>query len=369
MVPTGATLAAWSQPHGLEDVLRKECGMALSKLTRLFKTDLAVDLGTSNTRVFVRGRGIVLEEPSIVATRRSDGGVLAAGHAAKAMLGRTPDSIVAARPIRNGVIGDLDLAQKMLLAFIARVPRRFSTLLRPRITVAVPWGITQVERRAVRDSASEGGARDVCLVDEPLAAAIGAGMTIQEAGGHLIVTIGGGTTQAALISLSGIVHCECVRTGGDDMDQAIAQWVRKQHNLLIGELQAEAIKLALGSARPTGLDRRMEVKGRDAIDGLPKTVVVREDEVTEALRDSVITIVETVRVCLERTPAELAADIVDEGIVLAGGGAVLPGLADVLHGDTGLPVTVAQEPLGCAVIGTGAMLEQVELLRRVASRN
>jgi rod shape-determining protein MreB len=340
--------------------------MALSMLSRLFATDLAVDLGTSNTRVFVRGRGIVLEEPSIVATRTGDGTVLAAGRAAKAMLGRTPNSVLAARPIKNGVIGDLDLAQKMLLAFITRVPRRFSTVLRPRITVAVPWGITQVERRAVKDSASEGGASDVCLVDEPLAAAIGAGMEIEEAGGHMIVTIGGGTTQAALISLSGVVHCESARIGGDDMDEAIAQWVRKHHNLLIGELQAEAIKLALGSARPTGLGRRLEVKGRDAIDGLPKTVTVEEDEVSDALRDSVVAIVETVRVCLERTPAELAADIVDQGIVLTGGGALLPGLSEVLHAETGLPVTVAAEPLTCAVTGTGAILDRAAVSRRVA---
>jgi rod shape-determining protein MreB and related proteins len=341
--------------------------MAVSLVSRLFATDLAVDLGTSNTRVVMRGRGIVLEEPSIVATRTGDGSVLAAGQSAKAMLGRTPSTVQATRPIRNGVIADLDLAQKMLAHFIGSVHRRVTTLVRPRITVAIPWGSTQVERRAVRDSAREAGAREVRLVDAPLAAAIGAGIPIEEASGHMIVTIGGGTTQAALISLSGIVHCECVRTGGDDMDEALTQWVRKHHGLLIGERQAEKIKLSLGSAQPTGLGRRMEVKGRDAVDGLPKTVTVEEDEVSEALRDSVLTIVETVRVCLERTPAELAADIVDEGIVLAGGGALLPGLDQVLHGETGLPVAVAHEPLGCAVQGTGAMIERVDLLKRVAA--
>jgi rod shape-determining protein MreB len=341
--------------------------MAASLITRLFATDLAVDLGTSNTRVYVRGRGTVMEEPSIIATRSTDGGIIAAGHEAKAMLGRTPSSIVAVRPIRNGVIADLDLAQKMLVHFIGRVPRRLSTVVRPRIAVVVPWGITQVERRAVRDSAMQAGARDVCLVDEPLVAAIGAGMPIDEAGGHMIVTIGGGTTQAALISLSGVVHCETVRTGGDDMDEAITQWVRKHHNLLIGERQAETIKLTLGSARPLALGRKLEVKGRDTIDGLPKTVTVEEEEVADALRESIVSIVDSVRVCLERTPAELAADIVDKGIVLAGGGALLPGLADVLHLETGLPVVLAAEPLTCAVVGAGAMLDRVALMKRAAS--
>src|SRR6266481_4643379 len=308
--------------------------MFYNLLAGMFSNDLAVDLGTANTLVYVRGEGIVLNEPSIVAIHQADHSVLAVGHEAKAMLGRTPGNIVAIRPLKDGVIADFDVTEKMLHYFINKVHRR-RTLVRPRIVVGVPSGITQVEKRAVRDSAMQAGAREVYLIEEPMAAAIGAGLPIQEPGGNMIVDIGGGTTEVAVISLSGIVYSKSVRIAGDEMDEAIVQYIKKHYNLLVGERRAEEIKVTLGSAYPMGGERRtMEVKGRDLIDGIPKTIVITDEEIREALREPVMTIVETVRTCLERTPPELAADIVDKGIVITGGGALLRGLDHLLREDS-----------------------------------
>jgi len=332
-----------------------------------FSNDLAIDLGTANTLVFVRGQGIVLHEPSIVAIHEADRSIVAVGREAKAMLGRTPGNIRAIQPLKDGVIADFDTTQKMLGYFVSRAQRWRRTIFRPRIVVGVPSGITQVERRAVRDAALHAGAREVYLVEEPVAAAMGAGLPIQKPGGHVIVDIGGGTTEVAVLSLTGVIHCKSVRIAGDKMDDAILQYVRRQYNLLIGERRAEEIKMTLGSVYPgEGDERSMEVKGRDLLDGFPKTFVLTESEIREALRDAVMTIVETVRTCLEQTPPELAADIVDTGIVLAGGGGLLRGLDQLLERETQLPVTVAQHPMSCVALGVGRVLDEFELLEKVA---
>jgi rod shape-determining protein MreB len=273
---------------------------------------------------------------------------------------------VAIRPLKDGVIADFDVTEKMLGYFIRRVHRR-RALVRPRIVIGVPSGITQVEKRAVRDSAMQAGAREVYLIEEPMAAAIGAGMPITEPGGNMVVDIGGGTTEVAVISLSGIVYSRSVRIAGDEMDEAIVQYIRKNYNLLVGERRAEEIKIKLGSAYPMGGERRtMEVKGRDLIDGIPKTIVIGDDEIREALREPIMTIVEAVRTALERTPPELAADIVDKGIVLTGGGALLKGLDLLLRQETNLPITVADDPLSCVALGTGKVLDELDLLKKVA---
>jgi rod shape-determining protein MreB len=327
---------------------------------------MAIDLGTANTLVYVRGEGIVLNEPSIVAIHQADNSVLAVGKEAKAMLGRTPGNIVAIRPLKDGVIADFDVTEKMLGYFIRRVHKR-RALVRPRIVIGVPSGITQVEKRAVRDSAMQAGAREVYLIEEPMAAAIGAGMPITEPGGNMIVDIGGGTTEVAVISLSGIVYSRSVRIAGDEMDEAIVQYIRKNYNLLVGERRAEEIKIRLGSAYPMSGERRtMEVKGRDLIDGIPKTIVIGDDEIRESLREPIMTIVDAVRTALERTPPELAADIVDKGIVLTGGGALLKGLDQLLRQETNLPITVAEDPLSCVALGTGRVLDELDLLKKVA---
>ena len=340
--------------------------MLLSFLAGLFSNDLAIDLGTANTLVYVRGEGIVMNEPSIVAIHQADHSVLAVGHEAKAMMGRTPGNILAIRPLKDGVIADFDVTEKMLHYFISKVHRR-RTLVHPRIVIGVPSGITQVEKRAVRDSAMQAGAREVYLIEEPMAAALGAGLPIQEPGGNMIVDMGGGTTEVAVISLSGIVISKSVRIAGDEMDEAIVQYIKKHYNLLIGERRAEEIKIKLGSAYPMPGERAtMEVKGRDLIDGIPKTIVVTDEEIREALREPVMSIVDTVRTCLERTPPELAADIVDKGIVLTGGGALLRGLDLLLRQETDLPITVADDPLSCVALGTGKVLDELELLKKVA---
>ena len=340
--------------------------MLLSFLAGLFSNDLAIDLGTANTLVYVRGEGIVMNEPSIVAIHQADHSVLAVGHEAKAMMGRTPGNILAIRPLKDGVIADFDVTEKMLHYFISKVHRR-RTLVHPRIVIGVPSGITQVEKRAVRDSAMQAGAREVYLIEEPMAAAIGAGLPIQEPGGNMIVDMGGGTTEVAVISLSGIVISKSVRVAGDEMDEAIVQYIKKHYNLLVGERRAEEIKIKLGSAYPMPGERAtMEVKGRDLIDGIPKTIVVTDEEIREALREPVMSIVDTVRICLERTPPELAADIVDNGIVLTGGGALLRGLDLLLRQETDLPIAVADDPLSCVALGTGKVLDELELLKKVA---
>ncbi len=318
--------------------------MLAEQVLGFFSTDLAIDLGTANTLVFVRDQGIVLNEPSIIAIRRADRAVIGVGREAKAMLGRTPESILAIRPLKDGVIADFDITQKMLRYFISAA-RRVSTgrrrgwgLERPRVVIGIPSGITQVEKRAVRDAALQARAREVYLIEEPTAAAIGAGLPIHEPGGHLVVDIGGGTTEVAVISMSGTVYCNSVRIAGDEMDEAIIQHIRKHYRLLVGERRAEEIKIALGSAHPQpGEQRTIEVKGRDLVDGVPKTIVITDEEVREALREPVMTIVETVRTCLERTPPELAADIVETGVVLTGGGALLRGLDRLLQHLPGAP--------------------------------
>ncbi len=340
--------------------------MFFNAVAGLFSNDMAVDLGTANTLVYVKGEGIVLNEPSIVAIHQADNTVLAVGKEAKAMLGRTPGNIVAIRPLKDGVIADFDVTEKMLGYFIRRVHKR-RALVRPRIVIGVPSGITQVEKRAVRDSAMQAGAREVYLIEEPMAAAIGAGMPITEPGGNMIVDIGGGTTEVAVISLSGIVYSRSVRIAGDEMDEAIIQYIRKNYNLLIGERRAEEIKIRLGSAYPIDGERRtVEVKGRDLIDGIPKTIVIGDDEIREALRETIMTIVDAVRTALERTPPELAADIVDKGIVVTGGGALLKGLDLLLRQETNLPITIADDPLSCVALGTGKVLDELDLLKKVA---
>ncbi len=340
--------------------------MIFDYLIGMFSNDMAVDLGTANTLVYLKGAGIVLNEPSIVALHQADHSILAVGREAKAMLGRTPGNILAIRPLKDGVIADFDVTEKMLHYFISKVHRR-KTLVRPRIVIGVPSGITQVEKRAVRDSAMQAGAREVYLIEEPMAAALGAGLPIQEPSGNMIVDIGGGTTEVAVISLSGTVYCKSVRVAGDEMDEAIVQYIRKNYNLLVGERRAEEIKIRLGSAYPTGGEKQtVEVKGRDLIDGIPKTIVITEDEIREALREPVMTIVETVRTALEHTPPELAADIVDKGIVLTGGGALLRGLDLLLRQETNLPITVADDPLSCVALGTGKVLDELALLKKVA---
>ena len=335
----------------------------------LFSNDLAIDLGTANTLVYMRGKGIVVSEPSVVAVQTGAGGqrrVLAVGKEAKEMLGRTPGSIVAIRPMKEGVIADFDYAEEMLRYFIRKVHNR-KNLVRPRIVICVPSGITQVEKRAVRESAESAGAREVYLIEEPMAAAIGAGLPITEASGNLIVDIGGGTTEVAVISLAGIVHAQSVRVGGDKLDEAIVQYIKRKYNLLIGERTAEQVKIGIGNVFSTGDDTlTMEVKGRDLVSGIPKTLLVNSDEIRDAMSEPVSTIIEAVRISLERTPPELAADIVDKGIVLAGGGAYLKNLDLLLHQETGLPVLIAEDPLTCVVLGSGAVLDQLDLLRQVS---
>jgi rod shape-determining protein MreB and related proteins len=347
--------------------------MLSDRLFGLFSSDLAIDLGTANTLVFVRGRGIVLNEPSIIAIRRTDNEVIGVGHEAKAMLGRTPENIQALRPLKDGVIADFDVTERMLKYFIERARqissgrKRAWVLDRPRVVVGVPSGITQVEKRAVRDATLQAGAREVYLIEEPTAAAIGAGLPIHEPGGHLVVDIGGGTTEVAVISMSGTVYCNSVRIAGDEMDEAIIQHIRKHYRLLVGERRVEEIKIALGSAHPEAMERTsMEVKGRDLVDGVPKTLVITDEEIREALREPVMTIVETVRTCLERTPPELAADIIEKGVVLTGGGALLRGIDWLLQHVTQLPVRVADDPLSCAARGAGKALDDVDLLKKIA---
>ncbi|TYO98676.1 rod shape-determining protein MreB [Geothermobacter ehrlichii] len=333
----------------------------------MFSNDLAIDLGTANTLVYLKGQGIVVSEPSVVAVQKDQMGqkkVLAVGMEAKKMLGRTPGSIIAIRPMKDGVIADFDITEEMLRYFIRKVHNR-KTLVRPRIVICVPSGITQVEKRAVRESAESAGAREVYLIEEPMAAAIGAGLPITEASGNMIVDIGGGTTEVAVISLAGIVYAKSVRVGGDKLDEAIVQHMKRKYNLLIGERTAEQIKIEIGSAYPDDDEKRMEVKGRDLVSGIPKTMTISAGEVRDAMSEPINSIVEAVRIALERTPPELAADIVDKGIVLAGGGAILRNLDKLLHQETGLPVVQAEDPLSCVVLGSGKVLDELELLRRV----
>jgi rod shape-determining protein MreB len=333
----------------------------------MFSNDLAIDLGTANTLVYLKSKGIVVSEPSVVAVQKDHMGqkkVLAVGMEAKKMLGRTPGSIIAIRPMKDGVIADFDITEEMLRYFIQKVHNR-KTLVRPRIVICVPSGITQVEKRAVKESAESAGAREVYLIEEPMAAAIGAGLPITEASGNMIVDIGGGTTEVAVISLAGVVYAKSVRVGGDKLDEAIVQHLKRKYNMLIGERTAEQIKIEIGSAHPGEELRTMAVKGRDLVSGIPKTLEIDSNEIREALSETVNAIVEAVRIALERTPPELAADIVDKGIVLAGGGAYLRNLDTLLAEETGLPVVIAEDPLSCVVLGSGKVLDELDLLKRV----
>ena len=335
----------------------------------VFSNYLAIDLGTANTLIYVKNQGIVCNEPSVVAVQQRDGRggkkVLAVGAEAKRMLGRTPGSIVAIRPLKDGVIADFEITEAMLRYFIHKVHNR-RTLVRPRIIVGVPFGITEVEKRAVKESAESAGAREVYLIEEPMAAAIGAGLPITEPTGNMIVDIGGGTTEVAVISLSGIVFSRSVRVGGDKMDEAIAQFIKRKYNLLVGERTAELIKITIGSAYPTDEVQTMEIKGRDLVAGVPKTVVITDEEIRDSLLEPINQIVEAVRLSLERTPPELASDIVDRGIVLAGGGALLRNLDILIREETGLPVMMADDPLTAVVMGAGKALDEISLLREVA---
>ncbi len=341
--------------------------MILDPILGWFSSDLAIDLGTANTLVYVKGRGIVLSEPSVVAVRKDGRGtnkVLAVGKEAKMMLGRTPGNIVAIRPMKDGVIADFEITETMLRHFIRKVHNRRS-LIRPRIIVCVPSGITQVEKRAVRESAESAGAREVFLIEEPMAAAIGAGLPITEPTSNMVLDIGGGTTEVAVISLAGIVYSKSVRVGGDKMDEAILQQIKRKYNLLIGERTAELIKTTIGNAFAGDKVERMQIKGRDLVSGIPKIIEIDSDEVREAISEQIETIVETVKIALEQTPPELAADIVDRGIVLTGGGALLQNLDKLLREETGLPITITEDPLSTVVLGSGKALDNLDILREV----
>ena len=335
------------------------------RLPERFVSDIGIDLGTANMVVYSRGRGVVLSEPSIIALDRRDRSVIAVGHKAKAMLGRTPDHIDVIRPLKAGVIADFDAAETLLQRSLAEVQGR-AILRRSRMVIGVPYGITPVEERAVREAATQAGAQAVYLVQQPTAAAIGAGLPIHEPGAHVVVDLGAGTTEVAVISLSGVVHCQSSRTAGDDLDEAIVQYLKKTYGMLVGERRAEQIKLTLGVPRTSGAPQRIEVKGSDVVARVPKAIVISEDEVREAVHDSLTAIVASVRSSLERTPPEIAADMVDSGIVLTGGGALLVGLDETIHKETHLPVTIAPEPLTCVARGLGALLDDIGMLERVA---
>jgi rod shape-determining protein MreB and related proteins len=330
-----------------------------------FSNDLAIDLGTATTLVYVRGRGIVLNEPSVVAIEKKTEKVLAVGAEAKKMLGRTPGNIMAIRPMKEGVIADFEMAERMLRHFITKAHNR-STFVRPRIIIGVPSRITQVEQRAVRDSAELAGAREVYLIEEPVAAAIGAGLPITEPSGNMVVDIGGGTTDIAVLSLGGIVYSESVKVAGDRMDDAIMNYVKKKYNLLIGDHMAERIKVEIGSAYPFEEKKTMVVKGRDLISGIPRTLVLDDSEIREALYEPISTIVNAIKVALENTPPELAGDIIDCGIVLTGGGSMLWGMDTRLREETGLPIITVDDPLTSVVLGVGKILDELDLLRKVS---
>lgn len=328
--------------------------------------DLAIDLGTANTLVYLKGKGIIVQEPSIVVVDKMTGKVVAVGGRAKAMLGKTPASVMAIKPMRDGVIADFEIAEKMLDHFIKMSTNNRGFLLRPRIVIGIPTGITQVERRAVKDVATRAKASEVYLVEQPMSAAIGAGLPISEPTGNMIVDVGGGTTDIAVISLNGIVFNHSIRIAGNEMDEEIIQYLKKKYNLLIGEKSAELVKMQIGSAYPLDEPVTMEIKGRDLREGIPKTIVIDDQEVREALEDVVSSIVNAVRIALERTPPELSADIIDRGIILTGGGALLKNLDKRLREETQLPVFITEDPLTSVVLGAGKMLDDLDLLKKVS---
>ena len=339
----------------------------LDSLLGVFSTDLAIDLGTANTCVYVKGHGLVLREPSVVAVKRDNRGnkvVLAVGHDAKRMLGRVPGNIEAIRPMKDGVIADFEVTEAMLRHFISKA-HKSNRFVHPRVMICVPTGVTQVEKRAVKESAQSAGAREVYLIEEPMAAAIGANLPITEPISNMVVDIGGGTTEVAVISLAGIVYSRSVRVGGDKMDEAIMTHVKRKYNLLIGETSAEDIKIKIGSAYPLDPEETLEIKGRDLLDGIPKNITITSEETRKSIAEQVDSIVQTVRIALEQTPPELAADIVDRGIVLTGGGALLKGLDQLLRDQTNLPITVVDDPLSTVVMGTGKALDNINILKNV----
>jgi rod shape-determining protein MreB len=338
-----------------------------SLFSGLFSNDLAIDLGTANTLIYVKGQGIVCNEPSVVAVTDDGSGrrkVVAVGSEAKNMLGRTPESITAIRPMKDGVIADFSITEEMLRRLIKKVNNR-RTLVRPRIIICVPHGITEVEKRAVRESAESAGAREVYLIEEPMAAAIGAGLPITEACGSMILDIGGGTAEIAVISLKGIVYSHSIRVGGDKMDEAISNYIKRRYNVLIGERTSEQVKIAIGSAMPTSDDLSIEIRGRDLVQGIPRSLTVSEDEIREALIEPTNQIIEMIRVALEKTPPELSADIMERGITLTGGGALLRNLDKCIAAETGLPVVLVDDPISAVVLGSGAVLDQLDLLKDV----
>jgi rod shape-determining protein MreB len=326
--------------------------------------DMAVDLGTANTLVYVRGRGVMLNEPSVVAINTNTGGILAVGAEAKRMIGRTPGNIVAIRPLKDGVIADFDTTERMLRYFIQKVHRR-RHLAKPRIVVCVPSGITGVEQRAVKDAGYAAGARKVYIIEEPMAAAIGAGLPVHEPTGNMVVDIGGGTTEVAVISLGGIVTSQSIRTGGDELDAAIITYVKKEYSLLLGERTAEEIKMAIGSAFPTADEPHAEIRGRDLVSGLPKTIVVSAEEIRKAIEEPVNSIIDAVKTTLDKCPPELSGDIMDRGIVITGGGALLTGLDERLRHETGMPIHITERPLDSVAMGSGRCVEQFEALQQV----
>ena len=342
----------------------REARMFLDQVMGVFSNDVAIDLGTANTLVYLKGKGIVLNEPSVVAVDRTTGRVIAVGKEAKSMLGRTPDEIVAVRPLKDGVIADFEKTEDLLREFIQKALRR-RTWVRPRIIICVPSGITEVEKRAVQDSAQHAGAREVLLVPEPIAAAIGVGLPVGKPSGNMIIDIGGGTTEIAVMALNSIVNQQSIRVGGDEMDEAIVQYVKKAYNLLIGEQTAEQIKIKIGSAFRLEQEEEMEIKGRDLVAGIPKTMKISSVEVREALSEPLQQIVDALMQSLEKTPPELASDIVDRGIVMTGGGSLLRGIDMLLREATNLPFTVAEDPLSCVVLGTGKILDDPSQYEKV----
>ena len=337
----------------------------LNNVLGLFSNDMGIDLGTATTLVYIKNQGIVLCEPSVVAVQAGTSHVLAVGEEAKRMLGRTPGNIIAIRPMRNGVIADFEITEAMLRYFIKKV-HNSRRLVRPRMVIAIPSGITEVEKRAVKDSALHAGAREVYMVEEPVAAAIGVGLPIQEPSGSMIIDIGGGTTEMAVISLAGIVFSKSIRVAGDEMDEAIINYLKKTYNLMIGERTAEEIKVSIGSAYPLDEELTMEVRGRDLIAGLPKMITVSSEEIREALAEPIAQIVEAIRITLERTPPELSADLMEKGLILAGGGSLLRGLDKLISEETGLPVHIAEDPLTAVALGTGKVLSEIRYLKRLA---
>ena len=341
--------------------------MPLASLLRYFSNDLAIDLGTANTLVYAHNKGIVVREPSVVVVNKLTNRIEAVGAEAKEMLGRTPGNIESIRPMKDGVIADFEVTERMLEYFIKKAHGR-KMYVHPRIVIGVPSEITQVEKRAVKDSAMRAGASEVFLVEQAMMAAIGAGLPITEPSGNMIVDIGGGTTDVAVISLAGTVYSRSVRIAGNEMDDAVIQYLKRKYNLLIGERTAEQIKMEVGSAFPLKEQIKLEIKGRDLVEGVPKNLAITDEEIRESLAEPVTTIVEAVRMALERTPPELSADIMDKGIVLSGGGSLLRGLDQRLRNETGLPVVLAEDPLSSVVLGTGRVLEEIDLLRKVSIR-